>query len=560
MSPLRQSLLWALSISLTLAMTTLRPSPARAQEAASPAETWVLSKLIAGEIADLADPYPDASDRVISVKFLETLLAAGTPVHRNGVRLRNAVFDDEVTLRNRDIPFSLWLDTSTFNGGADFSGVHLRSGLSIDGSVFTYGYFTGMDVDSYLTMESTQFTGEALFNWVTVRDSMYANSLKTASMLDLNNARIGRDLDLSGSSISEICWLNDSVIQGSLYAADAQFESDLMLYRGKFGNVFLNRATITGATSLVAATIVGNLELDGASLGSDAELANMSVGTHILASNARFGGDLNVSSTAIQGNFDGSGLSVVGRVRLDNMKVDRAGMFQSCIFSSSVDFTGSRFGRLLVTSSNFRSSLSLANTASVYADLSDVHFERMELVDVDGFAFQHLGAEGTPKSVESLLALANHLRYTPWLYSSIEALLRKEGQPNEANDVFIAGRRHARSTMSPLLIPGDVLLDGSIGYGKKPENALAASFVVVILGWVAFRDKKLMRPVDRGARQRPYHALWYSLDVFTPLVNLGASSAWVPRKGWRIHWMRTQTILGWALATALAVAWSGLIK
>ncbi len=71
-----------------------------------------------------------------------------------------------------------------------------------------------------------------------------------------------------------------------------------------------------------------------------------------------------------------------------------------------------------------------------------------------------------------------------------------------------------------------------------------------------------MEPQQPEDASRSYNALWYSLDLFLPLIDLQAASAWQPKQDRRFarNYMRVHRIFGWILIPVGLAAFTGIIK
>ena len=107
-------------------------------------------------------------------------------------------------------------------------------------------------------------------------------------------------------------------------------------------------------------------------------------------------------------------------------------------------------------------------------------------------------------------------------------------------------------------LPSDHVL---VGYGRSPERALFWSTSVVLLGMVVFRPHR-MEPRTTNLKADHYSALWYSIDLFLPLIKLQDAELWKPRDEARFarFWSRFHTMLGWALIPIAVAAWTGMLE
>src|SRR5207249_4994400 len=135
---------WFLGIFLAAFLAGVSASAAAAAQTSerklNPAEKWVVAQVTAGEIANLSEKFPDQGKRRLSAHFLEDLLTGALPgvkLHRNGVRITDAIIDEPIYLKNAQISCEVWLDHCLFMGGVNFMRATFTGVVSFDDSTFT---------------------------------------------------------------------------------------------------------------------------------------------------------------------------------------------------------------------------------------------------------------------------------------------------------------------------------------------------------------------------------------------------------------------------------------
>jgi hypothetical protein len=126
------------------------------------------------------------------------------------------------------------------------------------------------------------------------------------------------------------------------------------------------------------------------------------------------------------------------------------------------------------------------------------------------------------------------------------------------------------------------LLQITVGHGHYPIGALAWSLGIILLGCRIFRLDN-MQPVPEksraylpetkakglrrltaclGSKDATYHAFWYSLDMFIPIIDLKANDDWMPKPTHRLawHYLILHRTLGVILVPIGLAAFSGIIK
>lgn len=238
-------------------------------------------------------------------------------------------------------------------------------------------------------------------------------------------------------------------------------------------------------------------------------------------------------------------------------------------------------------------------------------------LDLDGFAYDRFG-EYSPTAVDRRLDWLARQLSTPFRAQPFEQLAtvyRAIGADDQATQVSIAKERtraqhlthpltwlaahleQAEHQTGHLTGPFEWLwyhtLFPLIGYGYKPGWVLPIAAAVVVFGAVCFsfgNRLRIMVPTKEGVwRDEPgppralvdgypkFNAFVYSLDAFTPLIDLFQGMYWTPTVNHRCEWgtrdwrrracasflrlyLWVHISLGWILSTLLALAITGWVK
>jgi hypothetical protein len=105
------------------------------------------------------------------------------------------------------------------------------------------------------------------------------------------------------------------------------------------------------------------------------------------------------------------------------------------------------------------------------------------------------------------------------------------------------------------------MLDLLVGYGRQPWRATIPYAVLIALGCIFFSPNK-MEPQRTEHAPRVYSRVWYSLNLFLPVVDLQAGKVWKPKADQTFlrNYMRVHILLGWILIPIVLAALTGLIK
>jgi hypothetical protein len=244
------------------------------------------------------------------------------------------------------------------------------------------------------------------------------------------------------------------------------------------------------------------------------------------------------------------------------MRVAGSAYFADAQFNGSADLTQADFAALYLSRAVFSGSLDLQ--AMTYKEI-------------------HADPDNERRSHELLLRLAEKADYSADVYGALEQFFARQGYGADANKAFIADKRRQRAgylhapvwsgnllaRIGSLLTClegllawlGSVLLDGLVGYGRRPWLAMIPCAFFVGFGCVLFSSDKmeLQKPDDAP---RVYSSFWYSLGLFLPFVDLQADRVWKPKQNQTFlrNYMRVHILLGWILIPLVLAALTGLIK
>jgi hypothetical protein len=186
-------------------------------------------------------------------------------------------------------------------------------------------------------------------------------------------------------------------------------------------------------------------------------------------------------------------------------------------------------------------------------------------VRLDGISYQNISAGFDPNSWRTLLDWVDHAAYSANVYTTLEQYYRQRGYPEQADAIFVAGRRRERAeSLGGLSSAGwwwNLILDLFVVYGRRPGRAFLWAGLIVAVGALLFR-RKHMEPLKPEFAEQRYSAFWYSLDLLVPVLDLLAANRWtVRREYWLLHqYLRIHAILGWLLIPIGLAALSGILK
>ena len=151
------------------------------------------------------------------------------------------------------------------------------------------------------------------------------------------------------------------------------------------------------------------------------------------------------------------------------------------------------------------------------------------LLRLDGFVYERI-AQSSPKDVKIRLGWLDVQgpEYFPQPFDQLAAVLRREGQAQEARDVSIAKLRKRRETLHGLRSRyWDWFLDKSFLYGWQPWRPLVVGFVIFLIAFGLVSSAQAAGlVVGRSDAASPFYPFTLVVDVFLWNVDLGAESRW----------------------------------
>lgn len=167
-------------------------------------------------------------------------------------------------------------------------------------------------------------------------------------------------------------------------------------------------------------------------------------------------------------------------------------------------------------------------------------------------------------------------------YEQLATILKANGHQEAATKVLIA-KEDDRCRYGGLTGWGKVwnqILGVAIAHGYRPQKALVYSVVVMLIGWgVFYRNQGLIaKTKDHLESPAVFNPLVYSIDTFTPIIDLHQQKMWLPdasegKERYIFHpslkrrsgdWLRRyfwfQIIAGWVLTSLWVAGFTGLVR
>ncbi len=315
---------WTLVFAIVASDAFAAAKPKTHETALTPTERWVVTQVVAGEVADLKKQFSEGGKRKLSANFLERLLTGALPavtIHRNGVRIVGAVVDEPFNLSNAQIQSEVWLDNCTFNKEVDWSGARLTSNVTFEGSTFR---------------------GDVSFDYV-----------RSAGSLILSKAIFEGELGFQKAEVANEFWLTEAQCKNE---KKANFG---MISVG--GTLALNKAIFEGSVSFISAS-VGDLNADSAEFRSKNQVAaffGMKVARTAFLARVVFEGPSSFSGFDVNGDLMAAQMEFRNNEKnkeafFYGMRVGQGAYFNKAMFAGSVNFTSANIGDLNLNEAHFK--------------------------------------------------------------------------------------------------------------------------------------------------------------------------------------------------------------
>jgi hypothetical protein len=224
-----------------------------------------------------------------------------------------------------------------------------------------------------------------------------------------------------------------------------------------------------------------------------------------------------------------------------------------------------------------------------WAFLGDDPFRLPENLDIEGATFSNLQVDpefsGPAKSEKERenrwrarhtdygLAFLEKATYFESAYAGYEVLLKSRGRGDAADAVYFAMRDRRRYTewgdavtSSGRAIAGMNYVIGFghkwlFGYGRSWVFPIVWCVAFIVAGAFVFRNVALMEKEDEQPAS-PFSSLWYTIDLFVPVLSLGVANRWHPKRDRRflMFYSKLLSLAGLVFLSASLGALTGSLK
>jgi hypothetical protein len=527
------------------------------------------------------------------------------------LRFEGCEFTDEIDLPHADIRLLSLQNSSTKGITADglkvSRGLFLRGGFKSEGEVRLLGAAIGGNLEcDRATIINTNRPGKALSaEGLKVDGSVFLRDGFTAEgEVRFMGAVVGGNVECDGGRFNNsgfyalkadgikvegaVRLQKNFIAAGEVSLVGAQINGDLDCEGGQFINNTNNCLSLAGATIKQNVILANGFRAEGRVDLRDAIIGlNLHCEQGSFLNHAVYDPRDNESGIAILAYglnvghciFMSSGFQAEGRVRLVSASIGRYFIWTGVHAPErcSLDLRAAKVGTLWDEEKSWPMNGNLI---------------------LHGFVYDLIEDRSPTKASERLrwLNLQPKKQFLSQSYEQLSSVLRREGYEDDARQISIAKNdnpallEHMRWYERVVhWISGKL-----IGYGYQPWRAFIISLVVIAVGAIVFHLGYLFNCItpteetagtaDLGGKTLPlqktypkFNALIYSLEAFTPLVNLYQNAFWLPDADAHFdlkvgqselkisgHFFRlyfwSHIIAGWVLTTFWVGGLTGLIK
>jgi hypothetical protein len=419
-------------------------------------------------------------------------------------------------------------------------------------------------------------TADKILRGCFIRDLLTAQLGLPRIAIAIDGATIEGPIDVRNEEIKDHVELTHCTFQGDVNLKRSHFDKGLSFNGSQFGSSFYG----PGRLDTESATVDFNLVLDDCTFNNCFTFfKGMRVGVDWSLRRAKFAGSVDFTGINVGSNFFADRVSdndphthFQRPVDFESAKVGLDGGLSNVTFDDSVNFGSAEFNNLSIVGSSFNGDVDFRGTKidNFYlCPTQGVQFESQfkKCLTIEDMTFRYMSPEDwhiLERFAEKSNDQSNQSTYSAQFYASLEAQFRKHGRPDQADDVYIAGMEKERKSLGWFRKGESYFLDVFFGYGRHLERLLLWwSPLFLFAGCIVFLRESNMetkKPEDAEHYAGKYKGIWYTIDLFLPIIRLGEADIWTPKQRWRIWWKYGHTIVGNLFVPIGLAAWTGIIK
>jgi hypothetical protein len=346
------------------------------------------------------------------------------------------------------------------------------------------------------------------------------------------------------------------------------------------GSLSILRCGFDQGLDLSGSTVDGDLLLRGLTIRSGKDKAHA-----LYLSNIHVGKKLSVVEPKVDGSIAASGItaaevmitltgSTLAQLNLGNLNADSVTISDSkpgSVHINGLSLAGATIKSFLIlrnlTFKTLNLSTTTLNSFVWHLDESAKTLPWPHRMILDGLTFKSARIsrpDNEQKEADDTLEFLNKAQYSHSAFQSLVDRFAERGQMPQADEVFFEMHRAQRRenfTLNPRTWPWgivDCFQEYVLGYGRSLQAPLLWSLAFILYGWFLFRKRDYMNPTDDKAPT--YSPVWYSLELFLPVVDLGMAKSWRPKESRLETYGRVHQIAGWILVPVALAAATGVVK
>jgi hypothetical protein len=393
-----------------------------------------------------------------------------------------------------------------------------------------------------------EFTDDVVIRKVDFGQSVTFQRVKFDKQLNLEHIHVKGDLQLENVQAGGLIKLNQSQVEGDVRIKDP-IATGLQVETLTANNLIVSLGKSSFSTVDFVHLTAGRLSL--AAAGGIADINQLDLGS------------VSLKETLVLQNVDVQGLSAEGLTVAKHMMFLPTTRIRKRLDLSSAEIAG--FEWRFAEPVQFPEKLNI--NGAVFGSLVIV---RVPSIGAAKSANEAIGLRADRKDYG--MAFLERAEYYEPAYSLYESSLKTRGQSDKADAVYFAMRDRRRytefldaGTLWQKTVAGFNYVIGFghkwlFGYGRGWVYPLIWSMLFVIAGAFIFRTEQ-MQKVDE-ASPRTFSPIWYSIDIFVPVLSLGIAKDWHPRQECRAlqFYSKFLSLIGLIFISAMIGALTGSLK